>query len=385
MGAKSPINIIVAPNSFKGSLLATPVCEVISQALKVSLPKANIIQQPIADGGEQTTEIIVSALDGELKSTIVKDPLGRDVEACYGILDSGKTGVMEMCAASGMNLVAKEELNPMRASTFGTGQLILKLLDEGCRKLIIGLGGSATVDAGTGMLKALGARLTEKNKSAIPLGGGYLHTIVNIDLTELDPRLKECEIQVMCDVENQLLGMEGAAMMFGPQKGATIEQVRLLEDNISHFNNITSRLFGVNMAEMTYGGSAGGTAAALAAYLDAELVNGIDFLIQTVKLEDKIKKADLVITAEGRLDEQTLKGKGPYGLAKLAKKHGKPVICFTGQLAADMKPADFDVFDVIEMLPTRPMSLDESIDNTIELLRIRANQMGKLISIIRQQ
>lgn len=378
---KSSLNIVVAPNSFKGSMLASEVCQIIGTELQNTLPNATIIQQPIADGGEQTTEIITKALKGELKQTLVKDPLGREVTAIYGLVDDGHTGVMEMCAASGMNLVHPEDLNPMRASTFGTGQLILKLLDEGCKKLIIGLGGSATVDAGTGMLKALGARLTEKNKSAIPLGGGYLHTIVNIDLTELDPRLKECEIQVMCDVENKLLGPEGAAIMFGPQKGATVEQVRLLEDNITHFNNITHRLFGIEMADIPYGGSAGGTAAAMAAYLDAELVNGINHLLATVNLEEKIKAADVVITAEGRLDEQTLKGKGPYGLAKMAKKHGKPVICITGQLAADMIPDEFEVFDVIEMLPTRPMNLDEAIDHTADLLRIRASQLGKLIHI----
>lgn len=378
------INIVVAPNSFRDSLLASKVCDIISEGLSKNLKGANIIKQPIADGGEQSCEIIVRSLNGELKKTTVKDPLGRDVEATYGLIDDGKTAVIEMCSASGQKLLRKEELNPMRASTFGTGQLISKVLDEGCTKILIGLGGSATVDVGTGMLKALGARLTEKNKSAIPLGGGYLHTIVNIDLTELDPRTKECEIVALCDVENLLTGKEGAAMMFGPQKGATIEQVRLLEDNVSHFSNVTERLFGINMKEMKHGGAAGGTAACLAAYLDAELVSGIDHLMEVVGLEESIKNADLVITAEGRIDEQTLKGKGPYGVAQIAQKHNVPVICIAGQLAESISPSDIPMFDAIETLPTAPMSLDTALSKTEQLLLMRAEQLGKMISIFSQ-
>jgi glycerate kinase len=375
------LNLLVAPNGFKGSLQAIDACSIIAKALSSVLPDANIIQQPIADGGEQTTQIITNACGGELKKVTVKDPLNRPIEATYGLIDGGKTGVIEMCAASGMQLLTTDELNPMRASTFGTGQLLVKLLEEGCTKIIIGLGGSATVDAGTGMLKALGIRLTEKNKSGIPLGGGYLHTIENIDLTEADPRLKDCEINVLCDVENTLNGLEGAAMMFAPQKGATPEQVRILSDNIEHFTRVTQRLFGIDMSELEFGGSAGGTAAALAAYTEAELVNGIEYLMDIVDMEEKVKQADAVITAEGQLDEQTLKGKGPYGLAKLAKKHGKPVICITGALAEGMTPEDFPLIDVILPLATRPMSLEESIRQTATLLDFTCKQIAHLIGI----
>lgn len=372
---------LIAPNGLKGSLLATEACDIIATAIEKAIAGVTIIKQPIADGGQQTTEIITKALKGKLKKVTVKDPLNRDVEAQYGLLDNGKTGVMELSAASGHHLLNREELNPMRASTFGTGQLMQKLLDEGCTRIIIGVGGSATVDGGTGMLKALGARLTERNKSAIPLGGGYLHTIVNIDLTELDSRLADCEIEVLCDVENKLLGREGAAMVFGPQKGATIEQVRLLEENMEHFAKVTKRLYGVDMADMVHGGAAGGTAAALAAYTNAKLVPGIAHLMEVVHMEDKVKEADIVITAEGRLDEQTLKGKGPYGLAKLAKKHGKAVVCITGQLAENLKPKDFELFDAIITLPTRPMTLDESIKETKQLLKLEAGQLAQVLRI----
>lgn len=379
--ANTQLNLLIAPNGFKGSLQATDACDIMAAALLDVLPDATLVKQPIADGGEQTVQIIVEAKGGELKTTKVKDPLGRDIEATYGLIDGGKTGVMEMCAASGIQLLTSDELNPMRASTFGTGQLIIQLLEEGCEKIILGLGGSATVDAGTGMLKALGVRLTERNKSGIPLGGGYLHTIENIDLTELDPRLKDVEIVVMCDVENTLIGKDGAAMMFAPQKGATPEQVRLLEENLEHFNRVTHRLFGIDMGEMPFGGSAGGTAAALAAYTEANLTNGIDFLMKEVDMEKKIKSVDAVITAEGRLDEQTLKGKGPYGLAALAKKHGKPVICITGALAKGMTTEDFPLIDVILPLATRPMTLDESIRQTETLLDFTCKQVAQLIGI----
>lgn len=378
------MQITIAPNSFKGSLDATQVCDAIAEGLLKALPDVQIHKQPIADGGEMTTQIMVNALGGTIKETTVKDPLGREITAKYGVLKDKKTGVMELASASGISLLTKDELNPMRTSTYGTGQLIEKLLEEGCRKLIIGLGGSATVDGGTGMMRALGIRFTERNKSAIPLGGGYLHTIEKIDLTELDPRLHDCEINVMCDVENTLLGDEGAAMMFSPQKGATSEQAKLLEANLVHFAKVTQSTLGVDIAALKHGGAAGGTAAALAGYLDAKLVYGIDYLLKTVGLEEKIKTSDLTITAEGRLDEQTLKGKGPLGVAQLSHKHQVPVACITGQIADGVSNEQFPDFDILMPITTRPMSLKDSMDKAYQLISFRAQQLGNMIKVMKR-
>lgn len=381
MGKKQALRFLVAPNTLKGSLNAIDAATALRKGIERALPNAQVVEQPIADGGELTTEILVKALGGVFKEVVVKDPLGREVKAKYGLVDDGQTGVLELAAASGLSLLKKEEMNPMRTSTFGTGQLINAILDQGCKKILLGLGNSATVDAGTGILKALGIRLTERNKSAIPLGGSYLHTIQHIDTAEMDHRLHDTEIVVLCDVENHLLGNEGAAHMFAPQKGATGEQVLLLEDNLGHFVTKSKQLFGFDLNTIKHGGAAGGVAATLSAYLNAKLVNGIQYLMDATGMPAKIAEADFVFTAEGRLDEQSLKGKGPVGLALLAQEHKKPVICFTGSVSPAFNQVDFPMFQAVIPLPNRPMTLSESIQQTAQLLEFQAMQTAKLLAV----
>ncbi|CAN5370029.1 glycerate kinase [soil metagenome] len=380
MSKKNPLRFLVAPNTLKGSINAVEAAEALRKGIERGVPGAIVVEQPIADGGELTTEILVRAMGGVFKEAIVRDPLGREVKAKYGLVDDGKTGVLELAAASGMRLLKRDELNPMRTSTFGTGQLISAILDQGCKRIILGLGNSATVDAGTGILKALGIRLTERNKSAIPLGGSYLHTIVNIDMAELDIRIHDTEIVVLCDVENTLLGKEGAAHVFAPQKGATGEQVQLLEENMEHFSKKSKALFGFDLPSIKHGGAAGGVAATLAAYLNAKLVHGTNYLLEVTGTPAKIQEADFVFTAEGRLDEQTLKGKGPHGLAQLAKDYKKPVICFTGSLLPGFTPDTFPLFHAIISLPNRPMTLHESMHHAAELLEYQAMQAARLLN-----
>lgn len=381
MSKKKALSFLVAPNTMKGSISAIDASAALRKGIECALPGVIVIEQPIADGGELTTEILVKALGGVFKEATVKDPLGRDVRARYGLVDDGKTGVLELAAASGMTLLKPEELNPMRASTFGTGQLITAILDQGCKRILLGLGNSATVDAGTGILKALGVRLTERNKSAIPLGGSYLHTIVNIDMAEMDHRLHDTEIVVLCDVENTLLGKEGAAQVFGPQKGATGEQVNLLEENMVHFCKISNQLFGFDLPNIKHGAAAGGVAATMAAYLNAELVHGTQYLMQVVGMDEKIAAADYVFTAEGRLDEQTLKGKGPHGLALLANEHNKPIVCFTGAIQSGFKQEQYPMFQAVVALPNRPMTLNDSMTNAAELLEYQAMQVARLLGV----
>lgn len=381
MNKKKALRFLVAPNTLKGSINAIDAAIAIRKGIERGVPGAIVIEQPIADGGEHTTDILVKAMGGVFKEAIVRDPLGREVKARYGLVDDGKTGVLEIAAASGMKLLKRDELNPMRASTFGTGQLINAILDQGCKRILLGLGNSATVDAGTGILKALGIRLTERNKSAIPLGGSYLHTIVNIDTTEMDHRLHDTEIVVLCDVENTLLGKDGAARVYAPQKGATDEQVKLLEENMEHFAKISHKLFGFDLPIIKHGGAAGGVAATLATYCNAKLVGGTEYIMQITGMAEKLAEADFVFTAEGRLDEQTLNGKGPYGLAMLAQQNQKPVVCFTGLLAPGYSPETFPMFQAVMTLPTRPMTINESLQNAAELLEYQAMQAARLLAV----
>jgi glycerate kinase len=373
------MKILIAPNAFKGSLKAREVARAISEGLAQASPSFEPLIAPIADGGEGTVEILTEANQGEYRECEVQNAIGKPITARYGILPGGRTAVLEMAAASGLGQLAADELSPMKASSFGTGQLIKDALDQGCRRIILGLGGSATSDAGTGILQALGLKILTDSGYEVPLGGGGLAFAEKFDLSGLDPRLKECEFILPCDVNNPLLGEEGAARVYSPQKGATPEQVDSLEENLNHFAGLVSRFVGKDIGSMPQGGAAGGTSAGLYAFLNVRLISGIDFLLHQIGFDEKLREASFLITAEGRLDQQSLEGKGPYGVARRAARRQVPTLCLTGQLPPDFDPARFPAFQAIFPIPTRPMDLETAMSETESLLRFSAWQIGKML------
>lgn len=375
------MNILLAPNALKGSLTAPEVASALRAGLQRGYPAANFLIAPIADGGDGTVRIILDAIGGELHVCTVKGPLGEPVEAFYGILPDGKTAVFELAAASGLARIPAGKLSPMTASTYGTGELIRDALDKGCRRLILGLGGSATTDVGIGILTALGLRLLNESGYEIPASGGGLSFLHSIDDSGLDPRLGECEIILPCDVHNPLLGLHGSARVFAPQKGATPDQVLLLEANLERFANLVKEMRGVEISDMPHGGAAGGAAAGLSAFLNVNIVSGIQFMLDQIGFDAKLAKADIVVTAEGRLDVQSLEGKGPYGVALQAAKRKVPVLCVTGQAPADWDPAMFDAFYAVFPIPTAPMSLEEAQVRAGELVEFTGWQIGRMLAL----
>ncbi len=375
------MKILVAPNAFKGSLKALEVTEKIAEGLRLADPYFEVVSCPIADGGEGTVEIFVETVGGSYHECEVQNAIGEPITARYGILADRRTAVLEIAAASGLGQLPQSKLAPMRATTFGTGQLILDALDQGCRRIILGLGGSATTDAGTGILRALGVRFLTDSGYEIPMGGGSLGYLEKIDTSRLDPRIRDCEIILPCDVFNPLLGEMGSASVFAPQKGANPEQVQLLEENLVHFAALVQKQQGIEIGNRAYCGAAGGTAAGLLAFLGANLISGIDFMLHQIDFEGKLYGAACLITAEGRLDAQSLEGKGPYGVAKRAQVRGIPAFCITGQLPQAFDPQQFELFNTVFPIPTRPMSLGESMEEAGELVKFTAWQIGSMLKV----
>lgn len=326
------MKIIIAPDSFKESVSASRCAQAIKAGFVSIFPQAECVCLPIADGGEGTVEAMVEATDGKMVMLPVMGPMGDFVGAFYGLSGDGQTAFIEMAAASGLMLVPAGERNPLRATSYGTGELIRHALDAGVRHIILGIGGSATVDGGMGMAQALGARFLDERGESVGLGGGTLQRLVKIDLSDLDPRLHDCRIEVACDVDNPLLGERGAAAVFGPQKGACIEMVAVLERGLQNYARVMLAATGQDVAPMVGGGAAGGMGAAARVFLNATLKSGIDIVLEAVHLEEALRDADLVITGEGRMDSQTVGGKAPVGVARIAKKHGIPVIGIAGVL-----------------------------------------------------
>lgn len=326
------MKIVIAPDSFKESLTALHVCEAVEKGIKAHFPNAEISKVPMADGGEGTVQSLVDATDGEVIQARVTGPLGKEVEAFYGILGDGKTAVIEMAAASGLHHVPVDKRNPLITTTRGTGELILKALDHKVKHIIIGIGGSATNDGGAGMAKALGAKLLDAKGAEIKEGGGSLDQLTSIDLTNLDSRLAEVKVEVACDVDNPLTGETGASAVFGPQKGATPDMVKRLDRNLAHYAAVIEKEMDIHIQNVPGAGAAGGLGGGLLAFLSAELKPGVDIIIEATQLESYIKNADLVITGEGRIDGQTIYGKTPIGVAKTAKKHSVPVVAIAGSI-----------------------------------------------------
>ena len=374
------MKIVIAPDSFKGSLTALQVAEAIEVGLRRVFPDAAIEKIPMADGGEGTVQSLVDATGGQILTAQVLDPLGNSINAQYGVLGDGITAVIEMAAASGLTLVPEDKRDPRLTTTYGTGELIRVALAHGCRKLIIGIGGSATNDGGAGMAQALGAKLLTASGEQIEPGGGSLATLNSIDLSELDPGIAETETVVACDVNNPLTGKQGASHVYGPQKGATPEMIRVLDANLVHFDKIVQRDLSKSVGNVPGAGAAGGLGAGLMAFLDASLKSGIEIVTEATQLSKRFAGADLVITGEGQINFQTVFGKTPVGIAKVAKTYNLPVIAIAGSIADNSDGVyDAGIDAMIDIVP-EPMSLENAIENATTLIETAAERAGRMVA-----
>lgn len=365
------MKIIVAPDSFKGSLSSIQATNAIEKGIKKAAQNykepVEVVKVPMADGGEGTVEAIVSANGGKIIKTQVLDPLGRKIDSFFGVLPDN-TAVIEMAAASGLHLLSENERNPMKTTTYGTGQLIKKALDYGCKRIIIGIGGSATNDGGVGMCQALGIRFLDKEGNQIGFGGGELYKIDKIDTSLLDRRINDTIMTIASDVKNTLCGSKGASAVYGPQKGATPEMVEILDRNLKHFAAVVQKQFNIDILNIPGSGAAGGLGAALIGFLGAKFCMGIKLVTELVQLEEKIKNADMVITGEGSTDYQTLFGKVPLGIAKISKKYDKPVVCISGSLGEGYEALYLEGIDALFSIVNKPMSLEEAMSKGEVLL-----------------
>jgi len=368
------MKIVVAPDSFKGSLTAVEVADAIEQGIREIFPEAEIVKIPMADGGDGTVQCLVTATGGKILKEKVTGPLGDEVLASYGILGDKKTAVIEMAEASGLTLVPENKRNPLITTTYGTGQLIKAALDQGCRKMIVGIGGSATNDGGAGMVQALGVKLLDKDEEELGFGGGELKKVFRIDTKYLDNRLSETKVLVASDVSNPLCGPKGASWIYGPQKGATPEVIEELDESLAHFAEIVKRDLNKDVKDIPGAGAAGGLGASLMAFLDAELRPGIDIVIEIVKLERAIKGADLVITGEGKIDSQTIYGKAPIGVAKIAQKYNIPVIAVAAIIGDDADIVHQYGINTLIKISEPPMSLAEPKSKKIGLIKRSVKQ-----------
>lgn len=377
------MHILISPNAFKHSINAEEAASAIREGLMQSKLDCTCECFPIGDGGDGTGELIIKKCSGELVDAEVSDPLGRKINASFGLIDDGKTGVIEMADASGLRLLLPEELDPLRATSFGTGEQIKIALDKGAGKIIIGMGGSATVDGGSGMLKALGIRfLNSKGEELVNLPESLID-LDSVDLSGLDERIKETEVIVLCDVDNLLLGEQGAAAMFGPQKGASVEDVKKLDAALAKLSEVALKQTGKDISTIKYGGTAGGAAAGLYAFLDAQLVNGIGYFLQLTGFDKALEKSDLVITGEGTIDEQTLQGKGPFGVAYYAKLKGLPVIGMAGKVPLKRNVNLQKYFDVLLPIGHQPFDLQTALASTENNLIRTAAELGNLLAILK--
>lgn len=375
------MKIAVAPDSFKGVLSASEAANCIEKGLRNVFDDCEITKIPMADGGEGTVRAMVDASGGRIISLEVSGPLGRKISAGYGMMGDGTTAVIEMAAASGLPLLSPEERNPLKTTTFGTGELILDAVKRGAGKVIIGIGGSATVDGGSGMAQALGAKFTGESGKKLHGCGGELGQIESIDISGMAREIKRVEFLTACDVTNPLLGNDGAAKVYGPQKGATPEMVEILEKGLGNFAAVIKRDLGKDVANEPGAGAAGGLGAGLMAFLNASLKPGIDIIIDMVDLEQKFKGCDFVVTGEGRLDYQTAFGKTPAGVAKTAAKLGIPVIAIGGQVGENTSNVHSCGITAYFSALRSPMNEKEIEDKAGEMLTECSEEIGRLISV----
>ncbi|GGE27881.1 glycerate kinase [Pullulanibacillus camelliae] len=378
------MNVILSPDSFKGCLSSVQVCQAMARGIKKATPDAEITCIPMADGGEGTTTSLVAATEGDfMKDLSVHDPLGRPIKASYGVTGDGKTAIIELAAASGLDLLEASELDPRLASTLGTGELILDALDQGLRSFIICLGGSATNDGGTGLLKALGFRFLDQAGDELSEGGWALKHLQAIDMTQADARLKESHFQIACDVSNPLIGNYGASAVFGPQKGATPEMISALDQALARFADVVEQDRGLRLHDLKGAGAAGGTAAGLLAFLNAELVSGIELVKQTIGFDDRIQnnRPDLILTGEGKIDAQTSFGKVIAGICQSAKPLHIPVIALAGATSDELAPLHEAGLAAAFSIADGPLTLEESIERAETLIEKTTEQVIRIIAL----
>ena len=375
------MRILIAPQSLKGSLTAAEAGQAIAQGVQAAYPQAEIEIVPVADGGEGTVQALVDATGGQIVQQIVTGPLGEPVAAFFGLLGDGRTAALEMAAAAGLPLVPPELRDPRITTTYGVGELILAALDYGSRHFIIGIGGSATNDGGAGMAQALGAELLTREGTAIAAGGAALATLASISTATLDARLQECTVEVACDVNNPLCGPTGASAVYGPQKGATPEMVAHLDAALAHYAQVIERDLGVSVRDVPGAGAAGGLGAGLLAFLNATLRPGAQIVLEAVHLEERIRTADLVITAEGQLDTQTAYGKSVGAVAALAKRYGLPVLALAGSLGDNYQTVYALGVDAVAVLPSGPMTLTHAMENAARLTSDAVERACRLLQV----
>lgn len=381
------MKVVIAPDSFKDSLSAQEIAQAIASGWQQVFPNAEIIQCPMADGGEGSIEAVLEVCSGEWREQMVQGPLGEPVLAKWGWLATEKIAIIEMAQASGIQLVQPADRDACISSTFGTGELILAALDAGAKEIVLTVGGSATNDAGTGLLTALGATFLDAKHNPLAAGGIALQNLAKINLDQLDPRIQQTQFRLAADVTNPLCGTNGASHIFGPQKGASPQQVLELDQALSHFADVTTQLLGVDQRHEAGAGAAGGLGFAARTYLKAEFRSGVEVIAELNQLAAKIQGADWVITGEGKFDEQTLNGKTPFGVAKIAQAANIPVIVIAGTLGQNYQALYEHGITAAFSLTSGPISLEEACTNAAELVSARTTDIARLIqsNIIRKE
>ena len=356
------MKVVIAIDSLKGSLSSMEAGMAIKDGILAAKPDAEVIVKPLADGGEGTTDALIEGMNGERIDLTVTGPMHTPVDAYYGYLKDTNTAVMEMASAAGITLVPDSEKNPLLATSYGVGELINDAIQRGCRNFIIGIGGSVTNDGGIGMLKALGVRFLDENDEDAGEGGQALAKVARIDVSGMNPLLKECHIQVACDVNNPLCGENGSTYVYGPQKGVTEDMKKTLDEAMAHFARVTSETLENDYLNTPGAGAAGGLGYAFLAYTGAALTPGIELILDAVGLEEELSSADVVVTGEGRLDFQTAMGKAPVGVARLAKKYNAKVIAFAGSVTKEATACNKEGIDAFFPILRSVCTLAEAMD-----------------------
>lgn len=375
------MKILIASDSFKGSLSSLEVAEALEMGIKGTYDKVDIIKLPTADGGEGTLDAILSCLSGERISVRVKDPLGRIINSYYGLVDDGVTAIIEMAQASGITLIKEDEKNPLITTTYGTGQMILDAMEKGAKRIIIGLGGSATNDGGVGMAQALGISFRDKDGKEIGYGGGNLLQISSIDTTNIHPGVKDIDIIGISDVSNVFYGEQGASFVFGPQKGGSKKDIELLDAGLVHLSEKIKEYYSKDISSLKGSGAAGGLGGGIIAFLDGELQSGVEKVLDIIGFDKIAEEADLVITGEGRIDNQTKFGKVPVGVAKRAKLYNKPVIAIAGSVGDDIDDLYQMGIDLVLDIINKPMNLSYAMENAEKLMIDTGKTIGRFLKL----